>query len=156
MNEQRPQPANLLTFFIHSPPGDRLYVTLVDEKRRAFDFTDNTFKAGNKLAHVRDACLPATGHNEPRADYGYSYRVGIDLSLLLNGSNPETIPAEGAKVTVHWMRQIGDEPKVSVDTRLAKTISLQNVGGREPHPEPPLGSAGGAKNLPVFRPKWGF
>lgn len=116
--------------FLQLPEGDRLYVCIVDEQRRAFDFTDNTFKGGKKLAHVRDACLPATGNYEPRADHEYSYRVEIDLARLLKGTNPETIPAEGAKVTVHWLRQIGDEPDVSADTQLTNTVSLQNVGGR--------------------------
>lgn len=121
---------NNLAVFLHLPEGDRLYVCIVDEKRRAFDFTDNTFKSGSKLAHVRDACLPATGRHEPRADHEYSYRVEIDLSRLIQGTNPETIPAEGAKVTVHWLRQVGDEPDVSADTQLTNTVSLQNVGGR--------------------------
>jgi hypothetical protein len=118
------------TFFLHLPAGDRLYVCIVDEKRRAFDFTDNTFKVGSKLVHVRDACLPATGRREPRADHGYSYSVDIDLFRLLKGADPETIPADGAEVAVHWLRQIGDEPDVSADTRLGNTCALKNVGGR--------------------------
>lgn len=52
-------------FFLHLPEGDRLYVCVVDEQRRAFDFTDNTFKGGKKLAHVRDACLPGPAITNP-------------------------------------------------------------------------------------------
>ena len=130
MDEQLPHPDNLQKFFLHLPEGDRLYVCIVDEKRRAFDFTDNTFKSGSKLANVRDACLVATGRHEPRADHAYSYTVEIDLSRLLQGKNPETVPADGATVTAHWLRQIGEEPNVSADTLLGNTCNLKNVGGR--------------------------
>jgi hypothetical protein len=128
--DQRSNPDNVQRFFLHYPEGYCLYVCVVDEKRRAFDFTDNTFKSGSKLTHVRDACLPAIGHYEPRAEHEHSYRVEIDLAGLLKGTNPETIPAEGAKVTVHWLRQVGDEPDISADIRLTNTVSLQNIGGR--------------------------
>jgi len=39
-------------FFIHYPHGHRLYACIVDQQRRAFDFTDNTFKCGHKLARI--------------------------------------------------------------------------------------------------------
>lgn len=117
-------------FFLHYPEGLCLYVCIVDEKRRAFDFTDDTFKFAGKLTSIRDACLAATGKHESRADHEYSYSVEIDLARLLNGLDPETIPAEGAVVGVHWLMQIGDTPDVSADKRLHGSCSLRNVGGR--------------------------
>lgn len=121
---------NLERFFLHYPQGHHLYVCIVDQKRFAFDFTNNTFRPGNKLASMRDACLYADGRHEERADHGYSYAVEIDLSRLLMGTCPETIPADGALVTVHWLQQVGDHPDVTVDKRLPHSCSLRNVGGR--------------------------
>jgi hypothetical protein len=118
------------TFFLHLPEGDRLYVCIIDEKQRALDFTDNTFKVASRLAHHRDACLLAAGRSEPRAYHDYSYSVEIDLSRLLKGADPETIPAKGAKVAVHWLRQVGDKPDLRGDTLLRHPCNLRNVGGR--------------------------
>lgn len=120
----------LQRFFLHYPEGHRLYVCIVDQQRRAFDFSDNTFKAASKLASIKDACLYATGRYESRADHGYSYSVEIDLARLLAGTDPETSPAENAAVTVHWLRQKGDHPDVSVDARLGNTCLLRYDGGR--------------------------
>lgn len=122
--------SNVQRFFLHYPQGHRLYVCVVDQKRFAFDFTDSTFKAGNKLASIRDACVYAEGHLNERAEHGCSYSVEIDLSRLLMGTNPETIPADGALVTVHWLQQVGEHPDVTVDKRLTNSCSLRNVGGR--------------------------
>lgn len=118
------------TFFLHFPEGNRVYICLADEKRRAFDFTDNTFKFRGKLAHIRNTCLNAIGHYEPRADHAYSYVVEIDLSRLLQGTDPKTIPTEGTTVSVHWFHQIGDEPNASTDQRIPNTISLVSERGR--------------------------
>lgn len=127
-DEKHPQLGNLQSFHLHLPEGDRLYVCVVDEKRRAFDFTDNTFKSGSKLAHVRDACLPATGRHEPRADHAYSYTVEIDLARLMQGTDPATIPIDGDLVTIHWLVQAGDEPDVKVD-RQCESCRLRLVSG---------------------------
>jgi len=117
-------------FFLHYPQGHRLYVCVVDQKRYAFDFNDNTFKPGNKLASIQDACAYAESQLNERAEHGCSYWVEIDLSRLLKGTNPETIPADGALVTVHWLQQVGEHPDVTVDKRLTHSCSLRNVGGR--------------------------
>lgn len=117
-------------FFFHYPEGHRLYVCIVDQQRRAFDLTDNTFKPGNKLACMRDACLYADGNHQDRADHHYSYSVEIDLSRLLNGSDPATNPVNGEVVTVHWLEQLGDDPAVTVDKRLHHSCGLRRVDGR--------------------------
>lgn len=45
------------------------------------------------------------------------------------GTNPETIPGDGALVTVHWLEQLGEHPDVTVDNRLGHTCSLRNENG---------------------------
>src|SRR5690606_36891027 len=124
------QSSQLQRFFFDYPEGHRLYVCIVEQKRFAFDFTDNTFKPGNKLASILDACAYAEGQLNERAEHGCSYSVEIDLSRLLMGTNPESIPAEGAVVTVHWLQQVGEHPDVTVDKRLTNSCGLRNVGGR--------------------------
>ena len=83
-------PNSVQRFFLHYPEGHRLFVCIVDQQRRAFDFTDNTFKPGNKLASIRDACVYADGRREERADHGYSYSVEIDLARLLRNDREIT------------------------------------------------------------------
>lgn len=117
-------------FFLHYPQGRRLYVCIVDQKRRAFDLTDNTFKPGNRLASIRDACLYADGRSEERAAHGHSYSVEIDLGKLFLGADSQTLPANGAIVTIHWLEQIGQQPDIAVDNRLGRLCSLRNAGGR--------------------------
>ncbi len=107
----------LQRFYLHYPEGHRFYVCIVDGERRPFDFCDNTFKFANELACLGDACLYASGSHEDRADHGYSYRVEFDLARLLAGKSRETVPAEGAIVSIHWLLQVGDEPDVKVDGR---------------------------------------
>lgn len=116
--------------FLHYPQGHRLYVCIVDQQRRAFDLTDNTFKPGNKLASMRDACLIAEEQLDERADHGCSYSVEIDLARLLGGADPATLPLEGALATFHWLEQVGDDPDVTVDKRLTNSCSLRNFSGR--------------------------
>jgi len=129
MSERRPQSENLQTFFQHWPAEDRLYVCIIDEQHRIFDFTDDTFKERDALAHVRDGCLPATGRDEPRAAHGCSHTVEIDLSRLLRGDDPNSIPADGAIVMINWMKQAGDEPKLVRNEQLGSGCDLRKVGG---------------------------
>lgn len=125
-HEQSP---NVGRFFLHYPEGHRAYIVIVDSQRRAFDFSDNTFKFAKKLASPRDACLYATGKHEERADHHHSYGVEFDLARLTAGAS-SAAPAEGAAVKVHWLVQVGDEPDVSVDTRMPRTCELHCVNGR--------------------------
>jgi len=121
-------PDNVQRFFLHYPEGSRLYVCIVDDVRRAFDFSDNTFKPGDELGTLRDACLYATGRPEERANHAYSYTVEFDLARLLASGNSETVPADGSVVEVHWLVQIGDEPDVKVD-RQRGSCRLRLVSG---------------------------
>ena len=110
-------PNNVQRFYLHYLEGHRAYIVIVDSQRRPFDFSDNNFKSASKLATLRDACLYATGRHEERADHAYSYSVEFDLARLLAGSNPETVPAEGSVISIHWLVQAGEEPDVKVDHR---------------------------------------
>jgi hypothetical protein len=116
-------------FFLHYPQGRRIYVCIVDQQRRAFDLTDNTFKPGKKLASTRDACIYAGEHLDERAAHGCSYSVEIDLSRLLTGTNPEMILADGGVVTLHWLEQVGEDPDVTLDKRLTNSCRLRQVNG---------------------------
>jgi len=123
-------PSQMQRFFLHYPQGHRLYICIADHKRRAFDFTDDTFKIASKLANISNACRHAEGRYEQRADHGCSYSVEIDLGLLLQGTDPQTLPVDGALITVHWLDQVGEQPDVKVDKRLTGSCSLRLVNGR--------------------------
>ena len=118
----------LRRFYLHYPAGNHAYVVVVDSQRRPFDFSDNTFKPASELATLRDACLYATGRHEERADHAYSYSVEFDLARLLAGSNPETVPAEGSVISVHWLVQAGEEPDVKV-ARQCESCRLRVASG---------------------------
>ena len=79
-------------FFLHHPDGHRVYVCIVDDQRRPFDFTTNCFKPASQLSCLGDACLYAIGAYESRADHEYSYRVEVDLGRLLAGAIPRRCP----------------------------------------------------------------
>ena len=115
-------------FFLHHHAGHRVYIVIIDSQRRPFDFSDNTFKPGDELGTLRDACLYATGRPEERANHAYSYTVEFDLARLLASGNSETVPADGSVVEVHWLVQIGDEPDVKVD-RQRGSCRLRLVSG---------------------------
>ena len=53
--------ADVRRFFLHYPAGHRLYICIVDDQRRPFDFTDNCFKPASQLSCLGDACLYASG-----------------------------------------------------------------------------------------------
>ena len=123
------QPSAKPKLFLHRPEGARLYLSIVDQKRRAFDFTDNTFKFGFELSAPSDACLTAVGCDQSLADYGYSYAVDFDLDRLLNGRTPESVRLEGANVVVHWFQQVGDTLDPTTDQRI-NALELRYREGR--------------------------
>lgn len=129
MRDQRDSSATL-KLFLHHPAGERIYICISDESQRAFDFSDNTFKLVNNLHNCRDACIYATQRHEPRADHACSYEIEFDSTCLLKGTDVETMPGEGAKITVHWLRQVGNEPDFSADKRLTNDVTLRNANGR--------------------------
>lgn len=45
------------------------------------------------------------------------------------GKNPDTVPVEGAVVTVHWLRQIGDAPDVQAENSLHRSGRLRLISG---------------------------
>lgn len=116
-------------FYHHYPAGHRLYVCIVDQDRRPFDFTDDTFKYASQLSNLRDACVYADSRSESRADHGCSYFVEIDLDRLLTGSESVHASAEGRVVSVHWLVQEGDEPDIKVDQQ-EDSCRLRLVSGK--------------------------
>ena len=107
-----PSPNPPQRFYLHQPPGLRPYISIVNEERYAFDFSDNRFKPASQLATLADACSFATGRYEDRAEYGYSYSVEFELSRLLNCEQ-----ADGAIVSIHWLVQLESEPNPNTDRR---------------------------------------
>ena len=126
------RPAAKPRLFLHRSEGARLYLSIVDENRRAFDFTDNTFKFGAELSAPSDACLTAHGSNQSLADYGHSYTVDFDLGRLLKGRTPEAVPLEGSNVSIHWFQQVGDTLDTSSDLPINALVLRYRNGRFEP------------------------